>query len=454
MNIDEPFRPENLAGTLPAPVDGLPALVSFVRRAMSADAVIAFEAGSDGLAMPLAVEPQMSVSPFSLSSTRLHTIDWSDGPVAADRLHLPSSIIIGLDRPVHQALFVAAPVADAPMSGILLLWLSNSPRLCDCSFRTGISDHIGFLAPVFAQMLGDRRTLTQRRITNERFHDLLGSVPTGIVLLEGNGHSGLVNKHAAVLLGIMPGEFQSVEIALPMQKLRAGCRNTKELDVHYAPLQHNLDFASRAIWEIGSEKYEVDTHPILGNGRNGRIWLFDNVTAQHLVEENLRQLALTDALTGLDNRRRFFSAGTALFEQTPSPLACLMIDIDHFKKINDTYGHPFGDEVLRVIAARMKNVLREYDLLARLGGEEFGILLDGLAPETINDTAERLRRAIADVPVKMDSTIVDVRVSVGVAIRTPSDGTLDQLLARADAALYSAKTGGRNRVVFAAMPGS
>jgi diguanylate cyclase (GGDEF)-like protein len=430
-------------------VDGLPALTRFARRAAGADLVITFEAGEDGLAVPLACDPPLAFAPFALGSTRIESVDWSGGTLPADALNLPSSIVAALEAPPREAMFLSAPAVEAERSGIVFLWLANAPARCDCVFRSGMRDQIGLLAPVFAQMVNDRLALNRRLTAHERFHDLFGSVPMGIVVLEGNGQSGLVNEAAAKLLDVPAGELPVFEIAVPMRNLRARCRNAAALDVQYAPMQGDIDYAVTTTWDLGDEKLEVDTHPVLGNGRNGRIWLFQNVTAHHEVEDRLRAQAWTDALTGLNNRRHFTEIAASLFAvpaDADQPLAALMVDIDHFKRVNDEYGHQTGDVVLRAVSSRMRGALRESDLIGRLGGEEFAVLLHGLTLADAIDTAERLRTAIGASPIATNAATLEVRVSIGVAERTAADTDLDALLARADRALYAAKNGGRDRV--------
>jgi diguanylate cyclase (GGDEF)-like protein len=124
----------------------------------------------------------------------------------------------------------------------------------------------------------------------------------------------------------------------------------------------------------------------------------------------------------------------------------MMIDIDHFKSINDTYGHPTGDDVIRTVASRLAGLARRTDLLGRYGGEEFVLLLPETATRPSRDLAERLRAAIVDEPVETRSGPLTVSVSVGIATRRPTDPDLTALLSRADEALYEAKKAGRNRV--------
>lgn len=154
----------------------------------------------------------------------------------------------------------------------------------------------------------------------------------------------------------------------------------------------------------------------------------------------------TDALTGLPNRRSLdtaLDAQCAMASREGRPCAVLMLDLDHFKAINDTHGHAVGDAVLRAFGQRLQAQLRRSDLCARYGGEEFVVLLAGTPFEPAEDVAERLRASVNEAPLVEGVTAT---VSVGTASHRPDDDAAS-LLARADAALYEAKRGGRNRVV-------
>lgn len=164
------------------------------------------------------------------------------------------------------------------------------------------------------------------------------------------------------------------------------------------------------------------------------------------------QMAVTDVLTGLHNRRYLDSHLGGLFSEEgmrQRPLAALILDIDRFKAINDTYGHEAGDEVLRAFAERVRQHTRPIDIVARYGGEEIVVLLPEAGLAEAHTIAERIRERIQAVPfaVQRESRMVSVTVSIGVAVRCSDDTSPNDMLRRADEGLYEAKAAGRNRVV-------
>ncbi len=177
---------------------------------------------------------------------------------------------------------------------------------------------------------------------------------------------------------------------------------------------------------------------------------------QEQLRENYRRslsLALTDDLTGLYNRRYVFAHVNEVLARMPggngSETAVLLFDIDHFKQVNDRYGHPAGDEVLRDLAGRALRQVRSVDLVGRLGGEEFIVVMPETSLSGAIVVAERLRMAVADERfVLLDSgEQLAVTISIGIAVTGVRHDTLETLLKRADEALYAAKNAGRNRVV-------
>ncbi|MBA3534528.1 MAG: diguanylate cyclase [Ardenticatenales bacterium] len=164
----------------------------------------------------------------------------------------------------------------------------------------------------------------------------------------------------------------------------------------------------------------------------------------------VQHLAITDSLTSLYNRRGFFLLGEREIERArrlEAPVAVVMLDIDHFKRINDTFGHAAGDQVLQSVAAQCQGIVRQADLLGRLGGEEFAVLLPTTTLATAAEVAERMRALVAERPVVIEEATIPVTISLGVAEARGREADLATLLAQADAALYRAKTEGRNRVL-------
>lgn len=164
----------------------------------------------------------------------------------------------------------------------------------------------------------------------------------------------------------------------------------------------------------------------------------------------LHHMATTDLMTGVHNRHSFMQDLYREFargRRYRTPLALLVFDLDFFKQINDGYGHAAGDQALRAFAAAAGDCLRGMDVLGRLGGEEFGILLPSTALDQAEVVAERIRAAVAGIAIETEYGTVRFTTSVGVTQSVEDDDTVDALLARADAALYEAKAAGRNRVV-------
>lgn len=166
----------------------------------------------------------------------------------------------------------------------------------------------------------------------------------------------------------------------------------------------------------------------------------------------LERLAITDELTSLYNRRQFFVLSEHALSHarhTGHLISVIMLDMDHFKQINDTHGHACGDYVLQAMAERFKGGLRETDILGRYGGEEFVVLLPDTDVAAAYTIAERLRADVEQTPIQADELLLRVTISIGIASAAGGMLTLTELLARADYALYEAKRGGRNRVVVA-----
>lgn len=180
------------------------------------------------------------------------------------------------------------------------------------------------------------------------------------------------------------------------------------------------------------------------------LWGFD-ISTHKALETQLRELATRDALSGLLNRRAFLERSTALFDHCRrhgQPCAVLMIDIDHFKHINDRHGHQTGDVAIRACAEAIGHALRDADLLGRLGGEEFAALLPHATADSATVVAERIRSAMAQMSLASpQGQPLTFTISIGVAEMAPHHSGIEPLLVDADQALYRAKATGRNKVL-------
>ena len=224
------------------------------------------------------------------------------------------------------------------------------------------------------------------------------------------------------------------------QRLLAGEADSLSAEKRYVRKDGSLLWVNRTV----SLVRDADGQPLYF------LRIVEDITERKRLENELRELATTDMLTGLPNRRAFITRleeEHARIRRFPEQQAVvLMLDVDDFKRVNDTHGHPVGDVVLRHVAELIRGGIREVDACGRLGGEEFAVLLTGATPAAAAEFAERLRRGIAAAPASHGGLDIGVTVSIGVSALAKDDDGADAALLRADRALYRAKESGRNRV--------
>lgn len=269
------------------------------------------------------------------------------------------------------------------------------------------------------------------------------------------------------LLGYGAEEFSSLEFSSLIQEIRIITNGTTSLYA-YDALESYYHTHPTEQWRAeyrlqkkdGSSLWVSDTSRAWQNAEGTTIGIIgclrditDNVHMEKATQEALFQQACTDSLTGLANRREFFkrlNIELKRINRSGSPVSILLIDIDHFKAVNDSYGHDIGDTVLVEISALMASCLRQTDLVARLGGEEFAVLLPDTPADGAYWVAERINKAAAQHPF-CKSTMpspIECTVSIGIAAASPDDNALDasSLYKLADSRLYVAKNMGRNQI--------
>lgn len=250
------------------------------------------------------------------------------------------------------------------------------------------------------------------------------------------------DRYLAIPLKELMSQVNDVQLSQDMSK-RINLSNIENNEL--SQLQEHMNNMLSAI--------EADQKKSLENEQAKRKWLEDAVAkrteALQISNEKLKDLAAKDSLTGALNRGSFFQTAQHLLVLSQRQKSCasfILMDLDHFKKINDTYGHFVGDQVLTHFTHTIRTFLRKSDLVGRVGGEEFAIFLPDTAIEGAFQLADKIRQAISNSILDIDGKKVTYTVSLGIDTSESTDLSIDQLFKRADLKLYGAKDKGRNRV--------
>lgn len=338
--------------------------------------------------------------------------------------------------------FLSAPVMFA---GELLgqIALANSSR----DYTQEDLEVISKIGKVYAIVLHNKQQENELRNSEERFRLMIDGAPFPIVVCGLEEYSILYsNQLAASFFNISQEEAMLLKITdfYVVQKERL--KMFAELRKQGRVLGRELQLKNRKgqiFWVIVSAvKMEWFGKPVV-------MVAINDISARKKMEEELQRLATTDTLTGILNRRQFFILAEQEVERSRRygrTLALLLYDIDHFKQVNDTFGHQAGDIVLRELAKLVHEQLRRNDIEGRVGGEEFAVLLPETTISEAVVLAERIRGIIESFAINIGETSLHITASFGVTAVKENDVALDSIYKRADSALYEAKNAGRNRV--------
>jgi len=278
-----------------------------------------------------------------------------------------------------------------------------------------------------------------RNVLFEQLHD-------AVLVLDQHDRVVDLNRGAEGVLGLS----LAAAVGRPRAEILAPWPALARVDARAPVCQVELPGAQRAVFEVRL----IELAGRRGDG--GAMLVLHDITAQKALEaerelliDQLNTLATTDGLTGLLNRRSFLERAEAAWERAASartPVAVLLLDLDHFKAINDCYGHLVGDRVLRAVGQCCQQLLAEPDLVGRYGGEEFAVILEPESAESVLATAEQLRARIAALVIPGCGAGLRVTASIGVALGLPPLDTLTETIHQADLALYAAKEHGRDQV--------
>ncbi len=282
-----------------------------------------------------------------------------------------------------------------------------------------------------------------------RVRSALDTLAEGVLVLDEQNRIMLANQIIAAMLERNPDDLQGVEIqSLPWDGETRGMELTRLMARLAA--NENISEIPKLKLRLSDERFQIfkpNASRILdaaGNVRGTLLSLAD-ITLLEAQNERLRYLATRDPMTGCLNRRSFFEQFEQLWKSSlryKHPLSCIMVDVDHFKSINDTRGHAMGDEVLKAVAATLLHTARDTDLVCRYGGEEFCILLPHVDISGAAQAAERLRKAISE----LEFPELKVTASIGCSDHMQGAEKPEGMLEQADQSLYFAKRNGRNQV--------
>jgi two-component system cell cycle response regulator len=382
-----------------------------------------------------------------------------DGFEVCRRLREVSDRVLGLEAGADD--FLTKPISDLPLFARIKSLTRLKMTMDEWRRREETCDQFGVLTP--GRSSDEEDTTAARVLVVERDEALCKTIARAVAreepdeVITARCHEEAValardSRLDLVIVGAVPGG-EDTEMLRFCSALRAQ-EASRNLPILILVDEDEEEHLAKGL-ELGVNDYvvkPVDRNELAARART-QIRRKRYQERLHANYERSLSLALTDSLTGLYNHRYATTHLATVIERVAAgtkPVGVLMIDIDFFKPVNDKYGHAVGDEVLRQVARRLADSVRGFDMVARLGGEEFTVVHLDTSPQVVARIAERVRRAIASAPFPVSDPVgeIDLTVSIGATMVRPGVDTPDTLLKRADQAMYQAKRQGRNQVVM------
>lgn len=339
------------------------------------------------------------------------------------------------------------------------VWENRYAPLYDYAYNiVGISVLIADLTNIIEVEKITRVAQLQQELSMER-ELLLNSLGEGVYGVNSDGNCFFINPSALKIFGYKKEEImgKNTHQLVHHHKQDGNIFPEEDCIIHHAKKKKEKIIQRSWLFRKNGEMFpaEIIATPMTKSNKvTGIVIAFRDITEQVIAEEKLKNMndelfiqSMTDSLTKLNNRRYFMEQGSLIFlnaKQNKTPLSIITFDIDFFKKINDTYGHDIGDKVLISVSSTAKNNLRPKDIIARVGGEEFTIILNNTAIEKAIKIAERIRKEIQLMQIDINGNLIDCTISIGIATLKDDEVVFDEILKHADKALYNAKKSGRN----------
>ncbi|MDQ6992729.1 MAG: diguanylate cyclase [Mariprofundus sp.] len=372
----------------------------------------------------------------------------------------PPLVLLEADIPLIDGLEVAKIMREldrAEYSPVLMITSDPQHSYIEHAFEAGVADFI--INPIHLPLLQHKiefllKISKNNYITQQHeayLKSLFQSLPLGYISLDKAGCYRNVNPAWCKMSG-----YQSEQVIGTACVEHIQAQSKLRFTDHIALMFKGENISTNEELQLlccDGTLIDIELNGHVTRDSSGKVsmvhCLIDDVTERKRMQHVLHEMATTDALTGVCNRRAFLAAAEKAWKLSlryKHPLNTLMIDIDHFKLINDTYGHAKGDEVLKKLADTCQQVMRETDVFGRLGGEEFAVLYPETNQQYALLGAERIRKAVEQLEFSSEGTLFHVTVSIGLAEKQACDSSFDIVLQHADAALYRAKDSGRNQV--------